>query len=149
MLSLVEPDFARAKVYAINDKTNLMNVEPFAVLLWSDNWLPCTEMIYYRRPYAIKNQRKARNNPNNPIISDLISTLVERLTVVTCHSWPSCPGSDMGDCGRSTAVVEADSEGEGSRQPGISGSQCSPGCLCICPLSHGSGIAGIAAQSNQ
>ena len=22
-------------------------------------WLPCTERIYYRRPYAIKNQRKA------------------------------------------------------------------------------------------
>ena len=24
-----------------------------------DSWLPCTERSYYRRPYAIKNQRRA------------------------------------------------------------------------------------------
>ena len=30
--------------------------------IW-DKWLPCTERIYYRRPYAIKNQRRARNTP--------------------------------------------------------------------------------------
>ena len=42
----------------------------------------------------------------------------------------------MTDC-RSTALVEADSGAEGSLQPGISGSRCSPGCLCISPLSPG------------
>ena len=33
-------------------------------------WLPCTERIYYRRPYAIKNHRKARNTPHVGGISD-------------------------------------------------------------------------------
>ena len=31
---------------------------PLAGSLWhKDSWLPCTERSYYRRPYAIKNQR--------------------------------------------------------------------------------------------
>ena len=34
---------------------------PFAVLLWHESWLPCTERSYYRCPDAIKNQRKGRN----------------------------------------------------------------------------------------
>ena len=64
-------------------------------------------------------------------------------TVITCRSWPSCPGSGRADC-RSTGVVEGDSEGRGSQQPEISGSRCSPGCLCTCPPSPG----GSAAQHN-
>ena len=32
--------------------------------LWhKDSWLPCTERSYYRRPYAIKNQRGASKKP--------------------------------------------------------------------------------------
>ena len=36
------------------------------LLQLSDNVksLPCTERIIYRRPYAIKNQRKAQNSPH-------------------------------------------------------------------------------------
>ena len=35
--------------------------------LWhKDRWLPCTEMIYYRRPYAIKKQRGASKIPLVP-----------------------------------------------------------------------------------
>ena len=30
-----------------------------------DRWLPCTERSYYRRPYAIKNQRGASKIPPN------------------------------------------------------------------------------------
>ena len=33
-------------------------------LCHEDSWLPCTERICYRRPHAIKNQRKARNAPS-------------------------------------------------------------------------------------
>ena len=29
-----------------------------------DRWLPCTERSYYRRPYAIKNQRRASKDPS-------------------------------------------------------------------------------------
>ena len=46
-----------AKVYAIATHLKV----PFRVLLWHDKWLPCTERIYCRRPYAIQTQRKARN----------------------------------------------------------------------------------------
>ena len=41
VLSLVKPYYAGAKVYAITTYLK---------------WLPCTERINYRRPYAIKNQ---------------------------------------------------------------------------------------------
>ena len=59
VFSLVELDYADAKVYAIT--TNLRHFVPFGVLLWHDKWLSCTERINYRRPYVIKNQRKERN----------------------------------------------------------------------------------------
>ena len=37
---------------------------PLAGSLWhKDRWLPCTERSYYRRPYAIKNQRGASKIP--------------------------------------------------------------------------------------
>ena len=29
-----------------------------------DRWLPCTERSYYRRPYAIKNQRRSSKDPS-------------------------------------------------------------------------------------
>ena len=58
---MVEPYYAGTKVYAIT--THLRHFVHFVVLLWHELWLPCTEKIYYRRPYAIKNQRKARNTP--------------------------------------------------------------------------------------
>ena len=32
-------------------------------LCHKDSWLPCTERSYYRRPYAIKNQRGASKKP--------------------------------------------------------------------------------------
>ena len=41
-----------------------MQFVPFSVLLW----LPCTERIYYRHPYAIKTQRKARNDPKPLVV---------------------------------------------------------------------------------
>ena len=34
-------------------------------LCHKDSWLPCTERSYYRRPYAIKNQRGASKIPPN------------------------------------------------------------------------------------
>ena len=36
---------------------------PSSLVLYGirDSWLPCTERSYNRRPYAIKNQRRARN----------------------------------------------------------------------------------------
>ena len=34
-------------------------------LCHEDSWLPCTERSYYRRPYAIKNQRGASKIPPN------------------------------------------------------------------------------------
>ena len=74
-----------------NDEARLSLVERFIVLLWQlsyaiknqlghpkpptrgfgtqntlwhkDRWLPCTERSYYRRPYAIKNQRGASKDP--------------------------------------------------------------------------------------
>ena len=50
--------YAGTKVYACH-------FVPFtySVLLWHDKCLLCTERINYRRPYAIKNQLKARNTP--------------------------------------------------------------------------------------
>ena len=35
-----------------------------ALLYHKDRWLPCTERSYYRRPYAIKNQRRASKDPS-------------------------------------------------------------------------------------
>ena len=59
-LSSVQPYYAGAKVYAITThiKCTLLGAFCAFVLLWRDKWLPCTERIYYRRLYAIKNQRK-------------------------------------------------------------------------------------------
>ena len=45
---------------------SLVELVPFGVLLWHDKWLPRMGRIYYRRPYAIKTQRKARNTPHFP-----------------------------------------------------------------------------------
>ena len=67
-----QPYYAGAKVYAITTHLNACkmggNFMPFSVLLWHDKWLPCTERIYFRHPYAIKTQLKASKMPTEPLI---------------------------------------------------------------------------------
>ena len=76
-------------------------------------------------------------------------TVTLTVTVITCRSWLSCPGSGRGGCRSTEEEAEADSVAEGSRQPGISGSRCSPGPPPgISPLCHGGGAAVTIRQSS-
>ena len=61
IMIIVETCYAGAKVYAITTHFKArQNCVPITVLLLHDKWLPCTERIYYRHPYVIKTQVKAR-----------------------------------------------------------------------------------------
>ena len=51
--------------YTIKNQLGQLGTQRPSLVLYGkrDRWLPCTERSYYRRPYAIKNQRRARNTP--------------------------------------------------------------------------------------
>ena len=54
VFSLAESYYAGAKVYGLchSNTPQGMHFEP--VFLWHDKWLPCTERIFYRHPYALR-----------------------------------------------------------------------------------------------
>ena len=71
VFSLVEPYYAGTKVYVICHNSTLqctlfLHFLPFAVLLWHDKWLQCTERINYRRPQGTKSPLLGRNTLTDP-----------------------------------------------------------------------------------
>ena len=52
-------ELLRQLSYAIKNQLVASKAPSLVLYVIRDRWLPCTERFYYRRPYAIKNQRGA------------------------------------------------------------------------------------------